>query len=74
MQSSHLTIGRFIKSDDFVNEEGTYDPPKMAALIRKIEDINEWLETEFWPEHNEGKVPPDGDWLVGQERGLDCRK
>ncbi|KAF2445715.1 AAA-domain-containing protein [Karstenula rhodostoma CBS 690.94] len=70
--SSHLTIGRFIDSSDFADEKGAYDPQKMEAFIKKIEEINEWLEKEFWPESNEGKVPPGGDWLVGQEKGLNC--
>jgi vesicle-fusing ATPase len=73
-QSSHLTIGRFINSSDFADEKGAYDPQKMETFISKIEEINRWLEKEFWPEHNEGKVPPGADWLVGEEKGLNCRK
>lgn len=74
VQSSHLTIGRFINFSDFADEKGAYDPRKMEAFIKKIEEINEWLEKKFWPEHNEGKVPASGDWLVGQEKGLVCRE
>lgn len=46
----------------------------MKKFIEKIEEINAWLEKEFWPEHNDGKVPDGADWLVGEERGLVCRK
>jgi vesicle-fusing ATPase len=74
VQSSHLTIGRFINSSDFADEKGAYSPQKMEAFISKIEEINGWLEKEFWPEHNAGKVPPGADWLVGEEKGLNCRK
>ncbi|KAJ4347015.1 uncharacterized protein N0V89_010949 [Didymosphaeria variabile] len=72
--SSHLTIGRFIKSSDFNDGKGTYDPQKMQAFIEKVEEINAWLEQEFWPEHNGGKVLPGADWIVGEEQGLNCRE
>lgn len=71
--SSHLTIGRFISSKDFTDAEGVYEPQKMKAFIEKIEEVNEWLQKEFWPEHNGGKVPDGADWLVGEEKGLNCR-
>ena len=73
-QSSHLTIGRFIHAKDFADDKGAYDASKMEAFIMKIEEINTWLEEEFWPEHNGGKVPDGADWLVGEEKGLNCRK
>ncbi|CAE6998455.1 hypothetical protein P3342_000825 [Pyrenophora teres f. teres] len=70
--SSHLTIGRFIYSKDLEDENGTPDPQKMTALIGKIEEINGWLQKEFWPEHNDGKIPEGGEFNVGQEKGLHC--
>ncbi|EUC32051.1 hypothetical protein COCVIDRAFT_107562 [Bipolaris victoriae FI3] len=70
--SSHLTIGRFIYSKDFENEQGVSDPEKIKALISKIEEINGWLQKEFWPEHNNGKIPDGGEFNLGQEKGLHC--
>lgn len=46
----------------------------MEVFIKKIEEINAWLEKEFWPEHNHGKVPEGADWIVGEETGLHCRE
>lgn len=64
--SSHITVGRFLTQDDHVG------PGKMAAWIAKIESINKWLESEYWPKGG-GEVREDAQWIVGQEKGLDCR-
>ena len=72
--SIHLTIGRFIDPKDFVDDKGSPDPQKMKTFIDKIEQINGWLEQEFWPEHNQGKIPTGGEFNVGEETGLNCRK
>ena len=69
-----MTIGRFIYAKDFVDDKGAYDAGKMEVFIKKIEEINAWLEKEFWPEHHGGNVPDGADWLVGEEKGLNCRK
>jgi vesicle-fusing ATPase len=69
--SAHVTVGRFIYSKDF-ESEGKFDAQKMQALVTKIEEINERLVQEFWPEHNGGKVPDEGNWVLGEERGLSC--
>jgi vesicle-fusing ATPase len=71
--SSHLTIGRFITTKDFTNEEGVHDPAKMKLFLNKIEEINGWLEKEYWPEHNSGKIPDGGEFNVGEETGMHCR-
>jgi hypothetical protein len=71
--SSHLTIGRFIYAKDFEGEDGSPDPKKIKVMIDKIEEINDWLEKEFWPEHNGGKIPDGGEFYVGEEQGLHCR-
>jgi vesicle-fusing ATPase len=71
--SSHLTIGRFITTDDFVRQDGSHDPAKMKTFIDKIEEINSWLQKEFWPEHNNGTISEGGEFNVGQETGLHCR-
>lgn len=65
--SSHITVGRFLTQDDHVGRG------KMAEWIKHIEGINEWLEAEYWPKER-GEVRADGEWIVGQERGLDCRE
>jgi vesicle-fusing ATPase len=70
--SAHVTVGRFIHSKDF-ESDGKFDSQKMQALVAKIEEINGRLEKEFWPEHNDGKVPDKGNWMLGEERGLSCR-
>ncbi|KAF2200832.1 hypothetical protein GQ43DRAFT_417135 [Delitschia confertaspora ATCC 74209] len=71
--SSHLTIGRFIKSEDFTDEKGVPSPGKMEAFVKKIEEINEWLKWEYWPEYNNGVINDGGEWIVGEGKGLDCR-
>jgi vesicle-fusing ATPase len=71
--SSHLTIGRFINTKDFAAADSTHDASKMKAFIDKIEEINGWLEKEFWPEHNNSEIPEGGEFNVGEETGLHCR-
>ncbi|GAB7360990.1 hypothetical protein MBLNU230_g0973t1 [Neophaeotheca triangularis] len=76
--SAHLTIARFVTTDGFeVKGEGV-DRESVASLIRRIEEINGWLEAEYWPKEaesaSEGSVKAGGEWIVGQEKGLDCRK
>ncbi|KAF2853894.1 AAA-domain-containing protein [Plenodomus tracheiphilus IPT5] len=72
--SSHLTIGRFIDPKDFSDQSGSPDAQKMKSFVAKIEEINGWLEKEFWPEQNEGIIPTGGEFNVGEEQGLVCRK
>jgi hypothetical protein len=69
--SSHLTIGRFIDASDFSAEDGSTDTEKMQTWISKIDEINKWLETEYWPK--KGQIKEGGEWIVGEEKGLDCR-
>ena len=73
--SSHLTIARFVTQKDIAidgNEE-VPDPLKMRKLVDVLEDVNMWLQKEFWdvkgPQFRAG-----GQWVVGEERGLECRK
>jgi hypothetical protein len=63
--SSHITVGRFLTQDDHKGE-------KMKTWIALIEEINAWLEREFWP--RDGAIKEGGEWIVGQEKGLDCRE
>ncbi|KAL9104717.1 MAG: hypothetical protein Q9163_000395 [Psora crenata] len=65
--SSHLTIARFVNQDIF-NEN------KVVRLIEKIELINSELR-KYWPsEGAEGQDVEVLQWLVGEEKGLVCRK
>ncbi|KAI9877171.1 MAG: hypothetical protein M1830_004629 [Pleopsidium flavum] len=75
--SAHLTIGRFVTQEDFSKaaQDGTSIPDreKMKKWIDVIEDLNLWLQEEYWP--NRGKaIGPGGEWIVGMEKGLDCRR
>ena len=73
--SAHLTIGRFITRKDFDNGDGGVDRQKMENLIATIEEINEWLENEYWPKDSDrGPIKAGGDWMVGEEKGLELRK
>lgn len=61
--SSHITIGRFLTQKDHDS------PEKMKSWIEHIERINAWLVEEYWPTEDKQGV----EWIVGQEKGLDCR-
>ncbi|ESZ96007.1 hypothetical protein SBOR_3627 [Sclerotinia borealis F-4128] len=65
--SSHITVGRFITQEDHDT------PEKRRAWINLIEEVNVWLKEEFWPREG-GERNEDGEWVVGQEKGLDCRR
>lgn len=70
--SAHLTIGRFITKKDFAAADGGVDHAKVEKLVATIEEINEWLQREYWPSEN--GIKEGGEWVVGAERGLTCRK
>ncbi|KAF2835685.1 hypothetical protein M501DRAFT_997827 [Patellaria atrata CBS 101060] len=71
--SAHLTIGRFVDAED-TSKDGISDPSKMHSLVKKIEEINHWLEDEYWPKTDTTEIKIGGQWIVGNERGLTCRK
>ncbi|KAK4498224.1 hypothetical protein PRZ48_010881 [Zasmidium cellare] len=71
--TAHLTIGRFIQTADFEGQDGKVDGEKVKKLVEKIEEINEWLQG-FWPKEGGGKIKEGGEWVVGQEKGLEFRK
>jgi hypothetical protein len=70
--SAHLTIGRFITKKDFETANGEIDHTKVSQLVATIESINAWLQEEYWP--TDGKIQEGGEWIIGQEKGLECRK
>ncbi len=62
--SAHITLARYLTQDD-------HNTPEMRERwVRTIDDLNEWLQVEVW-----GRVDGElvGEWVVGQERGLDAR-
>lgn len=61
--SAHITLGRYLKQDDHAT------PESRESWIKAIDEINEWLEDEVWDKEDGEFV---GEWLVGQERGLDA--
>jgi hypothetical protein len=63
--SSHVTVGRFLGQGDHDTRE------KREAWIRKIDEVNGWLEREYWGKDGEVK---EFVWVVGMEKGLDFRK
>lgn len=65
--TSHITIGRFLSQDDHDS------PEKMERFVTKIEEINQWLESEYWPKDG-GMRKEDAEWMVGHEKGLDFRE
>ncbi|PWY70431.1 hypothetical protein BO70DRAFT_321741 [Aspergillus heteromorphus CBS 117.55] len=77
--SAHITIARFITQDGFLvkspGQEGAerVDGERVAALVERVEKINERLREKYWP-GEDAVMSAKGEWLVGQERGLEFCK
>jgi hypothetical protein len=75
--SAHLTIARFINQNGFLVEEGgekgQVDHARVKRLIDKIDEINEILVSEYWPQAD-GTIREGGEFIVGEERGLTMRR
>ena len=75
--SAHLTIARFntpnVFGGDALDGTQTQDIEKRRHWVHEIDMINKWLEAEYWPSEN-GPIRPGGEWIVGEEKGLDFRK
>ncbi|GAA86383.1 unnamed protein product [Aspergillus luchuensis IFO 4308] len=77
--SAHITIARFITRDGFVidnpneAEDEAVDHARVAALVERVEKINEMLRTKYWFQ-GDGAISGKGEWLVGQEKGLEFCK
>ncbi|KAF4975269.1 hypothetical protein FZEAL_7936 [Fusarium zealandicum] len=62
--SAHITLGRYLNHQDHDT------PEKRASWVQAIDRINEWLEKEVWDNPESDFI---GEWIVGQEKGLDVR-
>lgn len=76
--SAHITIARFITEDGFLVDDASNGRNRIAhervkELLERIEHINEWLQKEFWP-HGDGTIKKGGEWIVGEDKGLDFHK
>lgn len=70
--SSHLTIARFVTQQDFTIAgagagAGAMDKQKIEKLVEKLVSINHGLQAKHGSKQTTG-------WLVGEEKGLVCRK
>jgi len=76
--SAHLTICRFISVNDLSRDRSgggsIVNHAKVLKFVETIEEINAWLKAEFWPEADSPVVRKGGEWLVGVEKGLECRR
>ena len=70
--SAHLTIARFVTKRDFENADGSINHTKVERLVSVIDEINHWLEEEYWPRKD--SIREGGEWIVGEGKGLDFRK
>lgn len=62
--SAHITLGRYLSNNDHDT------PQKRKDWIKAIEGINEWLMNDIWGKDGASFI---GEWIVGQETGLDAR-
>ncbi|KAL2832896.1 RNA ligase/cyclic nucleotide phosphodiesterase [Aspergillus cavernicola] len=66
--SAHVTIARF------VSPEGDVDREHVAGLVERIERVNGMLRERYWPDLEVGRMSDKGEWVVGQEEGLEFNK
>lgn len=76
--SAHLTIARFNSPNVFTKGDAmdggvALDQNLRQKWIEEIQNINTWLEEEYWPKDGQ-PIRPGGEWLVGEEVGLDFHK
>ena len=71
--SSHLTLARFITREGGERGDPECDRVDMKAWVETLDATNLWLREKYWS--RDGLVVKEGgEWTVGQEKGLDCRK
>ena len=76
LPSCHLTIGRFVSQQDFdsaAHDHNSLDHGKVRNLIRKVDEVNDWLKDNYWPKEGRA-IPIGGVWEVGEEQGLEARR
>lgn len=73
--SAHLTVARFITQQGFSRDETgeIVDPTYTAKWIQLLAELNAWLQEGYWPKLDYS-IKPGGEWIVGSEQGLECRK
>lgn len=72
--SAHLTIARFVSQADTSVAEGNQpNAAKVQNLLDQIDKINRNLSQQSWPKEGTA-IREGGQWVVGQVKGLDCRK
>ena len=64
LPSAHITLGRYLTHKNHVT------PEQRQKWVDAIDNVNEWLEKEVWEKSNSEVI---GEWVVGQEKGLDVR-
>ncbi|KAK8102679.1 hypothetical protein PG984_015825 [Apiospora sp. TS-2023a] len=62
--SAHITLGRYLTDKDHAT------PEQRQKWVAAIDEINQWLEAKVWDTAEAGLL---GEWIVGQEKGLDIR-
>ena len=75
--SAHLTIARFVTAEDHSRTDeklgSVSDEQKMKTWVAGIDRVNDDLRSFYWPSSDAGLIQEGGQWLVGEEKGLDCR-
>lgn len=72
VETAHLTVARFVDEKDFRDgEDSPLRRQRIERLVALIEEMNGWLEREYWPKH--GSIKAGGEWIVGQEQGMDLQ-
>ncbi|KAI9814129.1 MAG: transport between ER and Golgi ATPase protein [Phylliscum demangeonii] len=72
--SAHVTIARFVSAKHFSSGNGVLGIEKMKRWVTKLDEINHWLKENYWQiADDEASSEHEGQWRVGEEKGLDCR-
>ncbi|KAL9610856.1 MAG: hypothetical protein Q9167_004461 [Letrouitia subvulpina] len=79
--SAHLTVARFVTQRDLSNSsEGSPDTKKVQDFIKTIEQINSWLQQDYWPKEGQA-IKAGGQWIVNVPKtrrtyckGPQCKK
>jgi hypothetical protein len=72
--SAHVTIARFVRPVGWSKkkiEESSISHKRARELVTTIEDINQELRSDHWKRFGD---PSRGEWIVGQEKGLELMK